>query len=62
MINIPEIDIDMSKCLFIFSYNEENKILRDRMYVIETADIIQKIKLFFKRIFNTKYRNLCLMR
>lgn len=34
-----EIPIDMSKCLFVFSYNEEqkvNKILRDRMYVIET--------------------------
>ena len=35
-----EINIDMSKCLFIFSYNDEskvNKILRDRMYVIETT-------------------------
>ena len=34
-----EITIDMSKCLFIFSYNDEdkvNKILKDRMYVIET--------------------------
>jgi ATP-dependent Lon protease len=34
-----ELDFDLSKCLFIFSYNDENKvnpILRDRMYRIET--------------------------
>ena len=34
-----EIEFDLSKCLFIFSYNDEsriNPILRDRMYVIET--------------------------
>jgi ATP-dependent Lon protease len=34
-----EIDFDMSKCLFIFSYNDESKInpiLRDRMYCIKT--------------------------
>lgn len=34
-----EIDFDMSKCLFIFSYNNEakiNPILKDRMYNIET--------------------------
>ena len=34
-----EVDFDLSKCLFIFSYNDEfkvNPILRDRMYVIET--------------------------
>lgn len=33
------IDFDLSKCLFIFSYNDESKvnpILRDRMYRIET--------------------------
>jgi ATP-dependent Lon protease len=33
------IDFDLSKCLFIFSYNDENKvnpILRDRMYKIHT--------------------------
>lgn len=33
-----EIDFDLSKCLFIFSYNDEsliNPILRDRMYVID---------------------------
>lgn len=34
-----EIDFDLSKCLFIFSYNDEHKIspiLRDRMYRITT--------------------------
>lgn len=35
----PGINLDLSKALFIFSYNDEsmvNKILRDRMYVIHT--------------------------
>ena len=34
-----EIDFDLSKCLFIFSYNDESKvnpILKDRMYKIST--------------------------
>jgi ATP-dependent Lon protease len=34
-----EIDINVSKCLFVFSFNDEalvNEILKDRMYVIET--------------------------
>ena len=34
-----EIDFDLNKCLFIFSYNDESKvnpILKDRMYCIET--------------------------
>ena len=34
-----EVDFDLSKCLFIFSYNDENlvnPILRDRMYKIKT--------------------------
>jgi ATP-dependent Lon protease len=34
-----EIDFDLSKCLFIFSYNDEtkvNSILKDRMYRIQT--------------------------
>lgn len=34
-----EIDFDLSKCLFVFSYNDESKInpiLKDRMYNIET--------------------------
>ena len=43
-----EIDFDLSKCLFIFSYNDENKvnpILRDRMYRIQTKgyDIKEKV-------------------
>ena len=35
----PGINLDLSKALFIFSYNDEskvNKILKDRMYVIHT--------------------------
>ena len=43
-----EIDFDMSKCLFIFSYNDESKvnpILRDRMYKIETKGYDGKEKL-----------------
>jgi len=42
-----EIDFDLSKCIFIFSYNDESKvnpILKDRMYRINTKgyDIQQK--------------------
>ena len=42
-----DIDFDLSKCLFIFSYNDETKInpiLKDRMYRIETKgyDIREK--------------------
>ena len=42
-----EIDFDLSKCLFIFSYNDETKInpiLRDRMYRIQTMGYTQKQK------------------
>jgi ATP-dependent Lon protease len=42
-----EIDFDLSKCLFIFSYNDESKInpiLRDRMYRIQTKGYNQKQK------------------
>lgn len=42
-----EIDFDLSKCLFIFSYNDENKInpiLKDRMYNIETKGYDHKEK------------------
>ena len=42
-----EIDFDLSKCLFIFSYNDENKInpiLKDRMYNIETKGYDYKDK------------------
>ena len=43
-----EVDFDLSKCLFIFSYNDENlvnPILRDRMYRIKTKgyDCAQKV-------------------
>lgn len=43
-----EIDFDLSKCLFIFSYNDESKInpiLLDRMYRVQTKgyDINEKI-------------------
>jgi ATP-dependent Lon protease len=42
-----ELDFDMSRCLFIFSYNDEsavNPILRDRMYRIQTKGYDQKEK------------------
>jgi len=49
-----EVNVDMSKCLFIFSYNDEskvNKILRDRMYVIETKGYDTKDKLVIGKTF-----------
>ena len=42
-----EINFDLSKCLFIFSYNDETKvnpILKDRMYRIKTKGYVQKEK------------------
>lgn len=42
-----EIDFDLSKCLFIFSYNDESKvnpILKDRMYRIKTKGYGSKEK------------------
>jgi ATP-dependent Lon protease len=42
-----EIDFDLSKCLFIFSYNDEslvNPILKDRMYRIQTKGYEKKQK------------------
>jgi len=42
-----EIDFDLSKCLFIFSYNDASKInpiLRDRMYRIQTNGYDKKEK------------------
>jgi ATP-dependent Lon protease len=42
-----EINFDLSKCLFIFSYNDENKvnpILKDRMYRIKTKGYSAKEK------------------
>jgi ATP-dependent Lon protease len=43
-----DIDFDLSKCLFIFSYNDESKvnpILRDRMYRIQTKGYDTKEKI-----------------
>ena len=46
-----ELDFDLSKCLFIFSYNDEHKVnnmysvLRDRMYRIETKGYKTKEKI-----------------
>uniref|UniRef100_A0A6C0IBH9 AAA+ ATPase domain-containing protein n=1 Tax=viral metagenome TaxID=1070528 RepID=A0A6C0IBH9_9ZZZZ len=42
-----EVDFDISKCLFIFSYNDENlvnPILKDRMYKIQTKGYDTKEK------------------
>ena len=47
-----EIDFDLSKCLFIFSYNDEsrvNPILKDRMYRIETKGYEAKEKMVIAR-------------
>lgn len=47
-----EIDFDLSRCLFIFSYNDEsrvNPILRDRMYRIQTKGYDEKEKLIIAR-------------
>ena len=47
-----EIDFDLSKCLFIFSYNDITKInpiLRDRMYNIQTKGYDSKEKIIISR-------------
>ena len=47
-----EVDFDISKCLFIFSYNDESKvnpILRDRMYRIQTKGYLAKEKVIIAR-------------
>lgn len=47
-----EIDFDLSKCLFIFSYNDitkVNPILRDRMYNIQTKGYDGKEKIIISR-------------
>jgi len=44
----PGVNLDLSKALFIFSYNDEskvNKILKDRMYVIHTKGFKTEEKL-----------------
>ena len=48
----PGINLDLSKALFIFSYNDEsrvNKILKDRMYVIHTKGFKTDEKLKISR-------------
>jgi len=48
----PGVDLDLSKALFIFSYNDEsrvNKILKDRMYVINTKGFKTEDKLKISR-------------
>jgi len=47
-----EVNFDLSKCLFIFSYNDESKvnpILRDRMYRIQTKGYDAKEKTVIAR-------------
>jgi len=47
-----EIEINLSKCLFIFSYNDESKInpiLKDRMYTIETNGYTNKDKVIIAK-------------
>ena len=47
-----EMSFDLSKCLFIFSYNDESKvnpILRDRMYRIETKGYNTKEKIIIAK-------------
>ena len=47
-----DIDFDMSKCLFIFSYNDESKInpiLKDRMYRIQTKGYDTKEKVIIAK-------------
>lgn len=47
-----EVSLDLSKCLFIFSYNDEhlvNPILRDRMYRIQTKGYETKEKITIAR-------------
>jgi ATP-dependent Lon protease len=46
------VDFDVSKCLFIFSYNDESKInpiLKDRMYRIQTKGYEAKEKLIIAK-------------
>tara|TARA_Y100001958_G_C21197285_1_gene524450 strand:- start:1029 stop:1610 length:582 start_codon:yes stop_codon:yes gene_type:complete len=48
----PGVNLDLSKALFIFSYNDEskvNRILKDRMYVIHTKGFKTEDKLKISR-------------
>lgn len=58
----PGINIDLSKILFIFSFNDENKIdkiLKDRMHVIRTTGFKtdDKIKIFKNYLIPDLYKN-----
>ena len=47
-----DVDFDLSKCLFIFSYNDESKvnsILKDRMYRIQTKGYESKEKIIIAK-------------
>jgi len=49
-----EFSFDLSKCLFIFSYNDEllvNPILRDRMYVIDVKGYNKKEKIEISKMY-----------
>lgn len=49
-----EFSFDLSKCLFIFSYNDEmlvNPILRDRMYVIDVKGYDKKEKVKISKLY-----------
>ena len=53
----PGIDIDLSKVLFIFSFNDEskiNKILKDMMYVINTDGFNNKDKIKISKDYLTR--------
>ena len=52
-----DIDFDLSKCLFIFSYNDEklvSPILKDRIYTIRVPDPDMKAKVIIGKDFLTK--------
>ena len=58
----PGINLDLSKALFIFSYNDEsrvNKILKDRMYVIHTKgfSVDDKLKIAREYLIPDIYEN-----
>lgn len=58
----PGVHIDLSKILFIFSYNDEskvNKILKDRMYVIHTKgfNTEDKLKITKEYLLTDIYQN-----
>ena len=51
------VDLDLSRCLFVFSYNDRTKInpiLRDRMYVIKTEGYTTEQKCIIAKNYLTK--------